>query len=63
MYRNGIFPHEVRKALEGQIKETESFARRAGRRLSDADVRALLQPLYDKLDGSPRRRQRFRVDR
>jgi hypothetical protein len=63
MYRNGIFPYEVRRALEGQIKGIESSARRVGRRVSDPDVQSLLQPLHDRLDGFPRRRHRRPVDR
>ena len=62
MYRNGIFPHEVRRALEGQIKGIESAAKRANRRVTDPDIQSLLQPLQEKLDGSPRRRHRRRVD-
>jgi hypothetical protein len=61
MYRNGIYPHEVRRALERKISAIESAARQAGRRLSDPEVRSQLQPLYEKLDGSPRVRHRFRL--
>jgi hypothetical protein len=63
MYRNGIFPHEVRRTLEGQIKGIESSARRAGRRLSDPDIQALLQPLHEALDGSRRKHPGRGVDR
>jgi hypothetical protein len=63
MYRNGIFPHEVRRALEGRIEEIESAAKQSGRRVSDPEIRPLLQPLYEKLDGSPRSRHRRDVDR
>jgi hypothetical protein len=54
MYRNGIFPHEVRRALDGQIKEIENSLRTAGRRVSDPDVQSLLRLLYEKRYGSRR---------
>ncbi len=63
MYRNGIFPHEVRRALEAQIKGIEISARRAGRRVTDPDIQSRLQPLHEKLDASLRRRHRRRVAR
>jgi hypothetical protein len=62
MYRNGIFPHEVRRALEGQIKRIEGAAGRAGKRVTDPYIQSLLQPLQEKLDGSPGRRHQRRVD-
>lgn len=63
MHRNGIFPHEVRRALQEQIMKIETSARRAGRRVSDPDIQLLLQPVYERLDCSPRMRHRRSVDR
>jgi hypothetical protein len=48
MYRNGIFPHEVRRALDGRIEESP---RTAGRPVSDPDIQSLLRPLYEKQYG------------
>jgi hypothetical protein len=62
MYRNGIYPHEVRRAVERKISAIESTARQSGFGLYDPDIRSLLQPLYDKLDGSPRQRHRAGID-
>lgn len=62
MYRNGIFPHEVRRALDGRIKGIKNSARTAGRRVSDPDIQSLLRPLYEKRYGSRRKHagyQRF----
>jgi hypothetical protein len=62
MYRNGIFPHEVRRALEGHMKGIQGAARSPGKRATDPDIQSLLRPLCEKLDGSPRRRHRRRID-
>jgi hypothetical protein len=62
MYRNGIYPHEVRRAVERKISAIENTARQTGRSLSDPDIRSQLQPLFDKLDGSPRQRHRAAID-
>lgn len=55
MYRNGIFPHEVRRALDGRIRRIKNSARTTGRRVSDPDIQSLLRPLYEKRHGSRRK--------
>jgi hypothetical protein len=52
MYRNGIFPHEVRRALDGQISRIRSSIRKGGAPGSDPEIQALLQPLYEKRDSA-----------
>jgi hypothetical protein len=61
MYRNGIYPHEVRRAVERKISAVKSAARQAGLPQTDPDISSLLEPLYDKLDGSPRQRHRASI--
>lgn len=62
MYRNDIFPHEVRRALAAQVHENGRAARKAGGRVSNSDIQTVLQLLFGKLEGSPPSRRRRRFD-